>query len=198
MSPAQRENLTILSDADLVSRYKLTLDKLYVGELFKRYSHLVLGLCINYFKDKDDAKDALVQVFEKLFDELPKRQIENFRVWLCFVSRNYCISALRKRKTDKTRQQDYTSTQESFVEMEPVVRHDEKEFKLQQLEDAIKQLNEEQKICVELFYLQDKSYQEIAAATGYSHKDVKSFLQNGKRNLKNILTQPGAGIRENQ
>jgi RNA polymerase sigma-70 factor (ECF subfamily) len=198
MSPAQRENLSPLSDLELVERYKNTLDKLYVGELFKRYSHLVLGLCINYFKDKDDAKDALVQIFEKLFDELRKRQIENFRVWLCFVSRNYCISALRKRKTEESRQDDYEKGVETFVEMESPLRHDDKELQLQQLEEAIKQLNEEQRICVDLFYLQERSYQDISAATGYSLKEVKSYLQNGKRNLKNILTRPEIALRKEQ
>jgi RNA polymerase sigma-70 factor (ECF subfamily) len=196
MSPAQRENLSILSDLELVSRYKKTLDKLYVGELFKRYSHLVLGLCINYFKDKDDAKDASAQIFEKLLEELLKREVENFKVWLCFVSRNHCISALRKRKTEKGRQKDYESGQETFVEMEEPLRHNHKELKLQQLEEALKQLGDEQRICVELFYLQEKSYQEIAAATGYHLNEVKSFLQNGKRNLKNILTQTNEHIPE--
>ncbi|HEY6160658.1 MAG TPA: sigma-70 family RNA polymerase sigma factor [Bacteroidia bacterium] len=198
MSPAQRENLSLLTDLELVARYKNTLDKLYVGELFKRYSHLVLGLCINYFKDKDDAKDALVQIFEKLFDELRKREVENFRVWLCFVSRNYCISALRKRKTEESRQDDYERGVETFVEMETPLRHDDKELQLQQLEEAIKQLSEEQRICVELFYLQERSYQDISAATGYSLKEVKSFLQNGKRNLKNILTRPEVVLRKEQ
>jgi RNA polymerase sigma factor (sigma-70 family) len=194
MTPAQRENLGPLSDLELVSRYKLTLDKLYVGELFKRYSHLVLGLCINYYKDKDNAKDALTQIFEKLFDELRKRDIEHFRIWLCFVSRNFCISDLRKKKTENKRQHDYESGQETFVEMEPVLRHDDKEVQLQKLEEAIKQLNEEQRVCVELFYLQEKTYTDIAAATGYDLKQVKSFLQNGKRNLKNILTQANEHI----
>lgn len=194
MTPAQRENLGPLSDLELVSRYKLTLDKLYVGELFKRYSHLVLGLCINYYKDKDNAKDALTQIFEKLFDELRKRDIEHFRIWLCFVSRNFCISDLRKKKTENKRLHDYESGQETFVEMEPVVRHDDKEVQLQKLEEAIKQLNDEQRVCVELFYLQEKTYTDIAAATGYDLKQVKSFLQNGKRNLKNILTQANEHI----
>src|ERR1041385_3184565 len=198
MGPAERENLGLLTDLELVERYKNTLDKLYVGELFKRYSHLVLGLCINYFKDKDDAKDALVQIFEKLFDELRKRQVENFRFGLCFVSRNYCISALRNRKTEESRQDDYEKGVETFVEMESPLRHDDKELQLQQLEEAIKQLNEEQRICVDLFYLQERSYQDISAATGYSLKEVKSYLQNGKRNLKNILTRPEIALRKEQ
>src|ERR1051325_4114427 len=160
MSPAQRENLSLLTDLELCARYKNTLDKLYVGELFKRYSHLVLGLCINYFKDKDDAKDALVQIFEKLFDELRKREVENFRVWLCFVSRNYCISALRKRKTEESRQDDYERGGETFAETETPLRHDGKELQLQQLEEAIKQLSEEQRICVDLFFLQERSYHD--------------------------------------
>src|ERR1051326_6145111 len=133
MSPAQRENLSLLSDLELVSKYKLTLDKLYVGELFKRYSHLVLGLCISYFKDKDRGKDELLQIFEKLFEELKKREIENFRVWLCFVSRNHCISSLRKQNTENARQNEFERGQDTFVEMEEPARHDEKEVQLEKL-----------------------------------------------------------------
>lgn len=194
MTPAQRENLGMLADLELISRYKRTLDKLYVGELFKRYSHLILGLCINYFRNKDDAKDALVQIFEKLFDELLKREVVNFRIWLCFVARNHCVSVLRKRKTEHHRHQEYETAQEVFVEMEPVPRPEDKEMKLQQLEDAVKQLSEGQRKCVELFFLQERSYQDIAAATGYSLNEVKSYLQNGKRNLKIILTRSNEHI----
>ena len=188
MIPSQNENLASLTDPELISRYKITLNKNCVGELFKRYSHLVLGLCINYFKNKDEAKDALLQIFEKLFDELRKREVENFPGWLTFVSRNHCISVLRKRKTENERKVDFNYSEEKFVESYEGVRHDEKEIQLQALEEAIEELDEEQKICVELFYLKEKSYNEIAAATGFSVKQVKSYLQNGKRNLRIILS----------
>ena len=64
---------------------------------------------------------------------------------------------------------------------------DLKEVKLQQLEEGITKLNSEQKICVELFYLQNKSYVEVAEITGYELNQVKSYIQNGKRNLKIYL-----------
>ena len=188
MIPSRNENLASLTDHELIARYKITLNKNCVGELFKRYSHLVLGLCINYFKNKDEAKDALLQIFEKLFDELRKREVENFPGWLTFVSRNHCISVLRKRKTENERKSDFNYSEEKFVESYEGVRHDEKEIQLQALEEAIEELDEEQKICVELFYLKEKSYNEIAAATGFSVKQVKSYLQNGKRNLRIILS----------
>jgi RNA polymerase sigma-70 factor (ECF subfamily) len=194
MGPSQRENLSLLTDLDLISRYKATLDKNYVGELFKRYSHLVLGLCINYYKDKDDAKDALLQIFEKLFDELQKHKVENFKNWLCFVSRNHCISALRKQKTETSRMLDYNYTTEKQTEPELRIEKPDKEDEYNKLEEAIQALSSEQRICVELFYLKEKSYNEIVAATRFSLKQVKSFLQNGKRNLKIILTQKNERI----
>ena len=188
MTLSRNENLAILTDLELIARYKFTLDKNYVGELFKRYSHLVLGLCINYFKNKDEAKDELLQIFEKLFDALRKTDVENFPGWLTFVSRNHCISVLRKRKTETERKADYNYSEEKFVESYEGVRHDEKEIQLQQLEEAVKELEYEQRICVELFYLKERSYSEIASATGFSEKQVKSYLQNGKRNLRIILS----------
>ena len=93
-----------LTDNELVKQYKATADKIYVGELYKRYTHLVLGMCINYFKDKDVAKDITLQIFEKLFDELKKREVENFKAWLTFVVRNYFISELRKIHPQKHKQ----------------------------------------------------------------------------------------------
>ena len=50
-------------------------------------------------------------------------------------------------------------------------------------------LNPEQKQTVELFYLQEKSYKEIVDQTGFSMNDVKSYIQNGKRNLKIMLSK---------
>ena len=92
-------NYSQLTDTELVKSYKATADKQLVGELYKRYTHLVLGMCIYYFKDRDVAKDIVLQIFEKLFEELKKREVENFKGWHTFVVRNYCISELRKKQT---------------------------------------------------------------------------------------------------
>lgn len=177
-----------MSDHDLVNRYRESGDKFYVGELYKRYAHLVMGVCLGYFKDRDESKDAVTRIFEKLFDELKKREIENFKVWLSFVTRNFCISELRKKQVQLGREMDYrkteTETHDPRAEEAP-----DKELQLRHLENAVAALGQPQQQCIKLFYLEGKSYQEVAERTGYTLNEVKSHLQNGKRNLRIILTE---------
>jgi RNA polymerase sigma factor (sigma-70 family) len=180
--------LSHLSDNELVQAYKATSDKLLVGELYKRYTHLVLGMCIHYFKDKDVAKDVVVQIFEKLFDELKKREIESFKGWLTFVVRNYCISELRKMQTQLNRDLEYQyEVKQQAIEVDSEALAAE-EQKLEVLEKALDSLNPFQKRCIELFYLKNMSYIQIVEMTGYSVNEVKSYIQNGKRNLKMLMT----------
>jgi RNA polymerase sigma factor (sigma-70 family) len=183
--------VTQLSDNELIEKYRGSGDKAWVGELYKRYAHLVLGVCLGYFKDKDESKDAVTRIFEKLFEELKKREIENFKVWLSFVTRNFWISELRKKQVQLGRDLDYryAGAEEEAANdprMEPAT---DKEVQLQHLDEAITALNPEQQTCIRMFYLEGRSYQDIAAITGYAVNEVKSYLQNGKRNLKIILTE---------
>lgn len=182
------EYLKHLSDSELLARYKKDADKQLVGELYKRYTHLVLGMCIHYFKDKDQAKDIVLQIFEKLFDELKKREIENFKNWLTFVVRNYCISELRKIQTQVNRDLLYQYEVKQGVIESDKEEIEEHEKKLEQLEKALENLNPFQKICIELFYLKNRTYIQIVESTGYSLNEVKSHIQNGKRNLKLLIT----------
>ncbi|MBA3971460.1 MAG: sigma-70 family RNA polymerase sigma factor [Bacteroidetes bacterium] len=181
-------NFSHLSDNELVSAYKTSHDKLLVGELYKRYMHLVLGMCIHYFKDKDVAKDIVLQIFEKLFEELKKREVENFKGWLTFVVRNHCISELRKTQAQLNRDLEYRyEVKMQSIEVEPEIVKEEEE-KLEALEKALESLNPFQKKCIELFYLKNMSYTQIVEMTGYSVNEVKSYIQNGKRNLKLLIT----------
>jgi RNA polymerase sigma-70 factor (ECF subfamily) len=190
-----RGNTNDLSDALLIEKYKQSGDKFFVGELFKRYSHLVFGLCLKYFKDKDVSKDLVMQIFEKLFDELKKTEVRHFPAWICFVSRNFCISELRKEKTRSGREE--VAEWEEEIALNPLLAKEEEAehtTRLDQLKEAIQGLKEEHRICLDLFYLQEKSYKDICEMTGYSDKEVKSFIQNGKRNLKILLSQNNAFI----
>lgn len=181
-------NHSHLTDTELVKHYKMSGDKIYVGELYKRYTHLVLGMCINYFKDKDVAKDVVLQIFEKLFDELKKREVENFKAWLTFVVRNHCISELRKMQAQLNRDVEYQyQVKVQAIEDDKEMKAEE-EQKLEALEKALDCLNPFQKKCIELFYLKNMTYTQIVEMTGYSVNEVKSYIQNGKRNLKMIIT----------
>lgn len=174
------------SDSELIEEYKLQKDKQLVGVLYKRYSHLVMGLCMKYLKDEEEAEDAVIDIFKKLFDDLLKHKVEYFKSWLYTYSKNHCLMILRSRESKRLKHDDYAASVKSIMENSEDSHQKAKarEMEYLALERALSQLPAEQKICVELFYLKDKSYQEIAEQTGYNLNQVKSFIQNGKRNLK--------------
>ena len=180
-----------LSDEELIQSYQRSLEKSFVGELFERYTHLVFGVCINHLKDRDESQDAVMEIFSELFDKLLEFRIESFRNWIYRVARNHCLMKLRKDKATR-RHHDIirASFQEHFMET-PDFNHlfegDSDEEKTSLLGRAIDQLKAEQKTCIELMYLKQKSYREVSEITGYDMKKVKSYIQNGKRNLKIIL-----------
>lgn len=184
-----------LSDEALISAYKESEDTHLVGVLFKRYMHLVFGVAMKYLKDSDEAQDITMMVFEKLMTDLKTHQVNQFKPWLYMVSKNQCLMVLRKRKGHETVElPEYNLENDEGGSMEnTLVDHlddsDIREAQLSHLEQGLNTLSPEQKQCVALFYLQDKSYVEVAEITGYDLKQVKSYIQNGKRNLKIYLTK---------
>ena len=185
-----RKRKSILSDDELVNAYKASGDKTLIGELYTRYAHLVYGLCLNYFRDREFARDAVLSLFEKLFVSLKKNKPENFKIWLTFVARNHCISELRKQKTQRDRTEKYLRDEdEPLFDENAIENASQREEKLKKLEEAVLTLGGDQRKCLELFYFKEKSYQEISELTGFPEKQVKSHLQNGKRNLKQYLEE---------
>ncbi|MFB9862812.1 RNA polymerase sigma factor [Rufibacter immobilis] len=179
-----------LQDLDLIQQYRATGDLALVGELFERYTEMVYLVCLKYLKNEDESKDATMQIFELLITALHKHEITNFKSWLHVLAKNHCLMYLRAQKK---------RTAESIEEMPlAAVEHaalleqtdaSEQELELQHLNQALNSLSPEQRACVELFYLQKKSYKEIAEITGYEMGQVKSHLQNGKRNLKIFMNK---------
>ena len=175
------------SDNELITEYKNTKNNVFVGILYKRYSHLVLGLSLKYLKDEDEAKDAVMQVFEKLLTVLLKFNIDYFKSWLYTFSKNHCLMIIRSKQSKLKKEIDMQIHADYFMETESTLHPNkevEKELQYNLLEKAIDELSADQKKCIELFYLKEKSYNEIVELTGYSINEVKSFIQNGKRNLK--------------
>jgi RNA polymerase sigma-70 factor (ECF subfamily) len=184
-----------LSDKELIDLYQKGSEKQIVGVLFKRYTHLVFGSCMKYLKNADESEDAVMDIFEKLLDDLKAHQIENFKSWLYSVARNHCLMKLRKKKTSEGSVIEIKINNEEAVESNDLLHLNEedslalgaKERSLQGLENAIAGLNEEQRRCIELFYLEQKCYNEVAEITTYSLNEVKSYIQNGKRNIKMLM-----------
>ena len=175
------------SDVDLIKKYSQTGNTEYVGELFSRYSHLVYGVCLFYLKNRNDSKDAVLSIFERLLTDLKKHEITNFKSWLHSVSRNYCFIRIRNRNRLSLREQIFSDQYENDFSLQSDFDETNNEDYLK-VNTAIEKLNPEQRTCIELFFLQKKSYAEIAEHTGFTSDQVKSYLQNGKRNLRNLLT----------
>lgn len=172
------------TDNELINLFVKTGDNLYVGILYERYGHLVLGLCIKYLKNKDEASDATIQIFANLLKDLLKYKITYFKSWLYTYSKNFCLMELRKRQSTLKREIEWQENVRLIMDFSDPAHLQEKERQITLMEQAINLLNNEQKICIDLFYIKNKSYNEICDITGYSNNDVKSYIQNGKRNLK--------------
>lgn len=182
------KNKSGLSDAELITGYKKTGDKQSIEILFERYSHLVFGVCMNYLKDEEESRDAVLVIFENLMEDLRKFEIKSFRSWIHAVARNYCLMHLRKQKSLFRQQNEYeldmTAMSASSYEIN---EEDQVDNMLNHLRTAIQELSEEQRACIELFYLHGKCYNDVAGLTGFTLSQVKSYIQNGKRNLKLML-----------
>ena len=183
-----------MTDAELVAEFGKSGNNVCIGELFFRYRHLVYGVCMKYLKDEDEAQDVQMHVFEKLLKDLNRHKIDQFKGWLYTVTKNECLMYLRSIKSKKAIELELKKDSAGLMESGLSVHPDgvtETERQLQTMESSLQELNESQRRCVELFYLEKKCYKEITDLTGFSLNEVKSYIQNGKRNLK-ILMQKKA------
>ena len=179
------------SDEELLDEYTQSADMEVLGELYSRYMHLVYGVCLKYLKERDEAMDAVMQIFEKLVIEIPRQKIENFSGWLHVVARNFCLMQLRSRKTREERFKEWINDPVLFMENAPFMHPvDENKPDLENgLMDCIEKLKNEQKECIRQFYFNNRCYLEIAGYLNIDEKKVKSHLQNAKRNLKICLEE---------
>lgn len=186
----KRSKYSEYSDEILIVEYKKTHDSDIIGELFKRYTTFVFTICLKYLKDKESAKDAALEIFEDLIEKLLNHDVQNFRTWLYSVSKNHCLQKIRKNKLNFNYIDNYDKHQNDFMEQDKIL-HPEfilKEENIEKLEKCLMLLKPEQKSCIELFFLQGKSYIEVTQITGFSFKEVKTHIQNGKRNLELLLS----------
>ncbi len=184
-------NKSLISDEELIRRYLIYRDKATATELFLHFRHLVFGVCFKYLKDEEKAKDAVMSIFEKLLTYPTNQEIRNAKNWLYTISKNYCLLILRHEGTEARYKANKTRELEAEI-MEFPDRKYPVDASLQAasekgLRQSIDRLKEEQRICIVLFYFEDYSYQEIVDHTGYLYDKVKSYIQNGKRNLKIML-----------
>lgn len=171
------------TDEELLIVYRKNGDVAILGNLYERYMGLVYGVCLKYLKDEDLAKDAVMAIFEELITKVKQHQINTFRSWLYVLARNYCLMQLRAGK-----KLDIVNL-DAVMEFTPLLHPEDnnREEAYKALEHCIDKLTGAQKQSIDLFYLKEKCYKEIAEITSFSLNEVKSYIQNGKRNLKICL-----------
>lgn len=171
------------TDKELITAFKQSSDIKFLSHLYQRYMDLVFGVCLTYFKDAERSKDAVMDIFEALHTKLQLHEVDNFKGWLHVLAGNYCLMQLRSPRNMKT-----TEFNTDFMQSARVVHLlgdvMEREENFKHLEGCIEKLPLDQKQSIELFYLQKKCYNEIVAITGFDWNKVRSYIQNGKRNLK--------------
>ena len=175
-----------MTDHDLLEKFYADHNNEWLGVLLQRYTLLLLGVCMKYLKNEEEAKDSVQQVFLKVIQELQKYRVEYFKSWLYMVAKNHCLMKLREKQGKFTVEINdrHTDQQETETDLQEMWLNDNK---LDLMESSLRELNPEQQQCVTLFYLEKKSYQEVSERTGFSLLQVKSYIQNGKRNLKILI-----------
>jgi RNA polymerase sigma-70 factor, ECF subfamily len=185
-------------DVHLVNEFRSGGDLKVLGNLYARYLHLVYGVCLKYLKDREEAKDGVMHIFEKLIIEIPRHDIVNFRSWLHVVTKNYCLMQIRSVKSKQEKFREWMNDQKIFMEtsidLHPLDK-DEMKPEDEALEECVEKLKEVQQKCIRQFYYENRCYREISANLGLGEKKVKSCIQNGKRNLKLCLEEKNAGKR---
>lgn len=178
-----KDSTVNIEDKELLEKYYLDGNNQWLGILLQRYTLLLLGVCIKYLKNEEEAKDSVQQIFIKVITEVNKYKIEYFKSWLYMVAKNYCLMKIRDShgKIPVELNDNVAAHHPDTDNLHELV---DKDITLTYIEEGLLHLNEEQKQCVTLFYLQKKSYNQITATTGFTTLQVKSFIQNGKRNLK--------------
>ncbi|MDQ2721415.1 MAG: sigma-70 family RNA polymerase sigma factor [Bacteroidota bacterium] len=178
-------NYNDIDDLELLKNFYDDGDNKWLGILLPRYTLLLLGVCMKYLRNEEDAKDCVQQIFLKVINELHKYKVDYFKSWIYMIAKNHCLMRLRGNKNLPVELNEQIIAEDNNNDYKN--NFIEKDRLLTKMEEAIKQLNPEQQQCVTLFYLQNKSYSEVAQITGRSMLQVKSHLQNGKRNLKLMM-----------
>ncbi len=166
------------TDEEVIITYKTTGKKSVLAPLFKKYNEKLFGLAYYYLHERESAMDTVMDTFEVVLKTIDNKDITYYKGWLMSICRNLCLKKIRDEKKFDELKEISDNSMESDVDR---VYKDET---IEKILEYVPQLKEGQRICIHEFYLLGKSYDEISASQGMTFKEVKSNVQNGKRNLR--------------
>ena len=179
----KRKNYHTFSNEELLENYRQSADNEALGVLYERHLEMVFATCQRYLGDDATAQDAVLDIYEQLCEKVKLHDIQNFENWLFILTKNHCLMFLRKRKSNILIPiEEYNHLAASEEKSKEEYENVENEF--QSLEICISRLPEEQKKAISLFYLEEKSYKEVSDIMNEDIAKVRSYIQNGRRNLK--------------
>lgn len=185
---AKYNNIPNEQALELLEQFKKSGESEDLGKLYTHYMEMVLIVGLKYYRDQQKAEDLVMDVFEILYKKAANHNVTTVSSWIYTIAKNECLMDLRKNKkeipTDQINYQQQVVESEEFLHL---FENDQSENEMKSLQDCIDALNEEQKQCIEQFYLQQSSYKDITMNTNFTINQVKSYIQNGKRNLKNCM-----------
>lgn len=190
---SERQSIAQMTDEELLLAINEASYIDIIDEVFNRYSHILYGLCFKYLRNTEESRDAVQSIFEKIFTDMGSHTVKNLKAWLFVVAKNYCLMQLRKRQleTKELTPENTSPILFALYEEEMSVSESDSitEKNVSKMLSLMNELSSPQSICLNMMYLDDKSYKEIADITGFGLNEVKSHIQNGKRNLRNLLTR---------
>jgi len=174
-----------LTDEELLEQYRSTGDSEFFGELYNRYIPLIYGVCLKYLQNEDKSQDAVMEIFEYLLPKVAAYDIKVFKTWLYSVVKNHCFHLIKSNKREMS--VDFDSNLMESDDILTLLVEDMDDEREDALNYCMAKLSEPQKISINKFFYENMSYADIMEMTGYDLKSVKSYIQNGKRNLKNCI-----------
>ncbi len=169
------------TDFELLDRFRRHGDRAAFERIVARHRPWLHRVCARLLRSDEAARDATQDVFARVLNRLDTFRGDNFPGWLKAIAVNCCLNTIDR---DKRWAPLEAAGEAPAADLGP-------ELQLLRLEEGVRarhliaRLPERQKIVFCLKYIDDCSYQEIERLTGFSNKEVKSFLQNARRNFEN-------------
>ena len=160
--------------------------------LIRRYERAVYGMGLSFFRNEEDASDFVQEVFLKAYRNLSRFEGRSrFSTWLYKIAYNSAINGVNRKKEYQSLAEEVTYSLVSDLETPEniLLRKAAKQAVL----EALKDLPERYRVCVDMFFFYDLSYQEIEVITGIPVNTIKSHVFRAKK----ILREKLKGVAEN-